>query len=270
MPCSPFVEECCSTKRITAAAGVHEVKERSSTLRKFAAEFLGTFILVLVGCGSTTVAWSDGYKPTTVQISLAFGLTVACVVQSLGHVSGAHVNPAVTVGLLTAGHVLLLRALLYVVAQCAGAVAAALVLKALTPEETASTLGLTAVSPHLTLTQAVFVEAIITFVLVMTVCGACFGESAGAASGAPFAIGLSITACHLFAMQYTGAGMNPARSLGPAMLKWQWDNHWIYWVGPLVGGIAAGVMSRCLFTKNTTEAAPAETTANTEREPLLP
>ncbi|XP_046986100.1 aquaporin AQPAe.a-like [Schistocerca americana] len=164
------------------------------------------------------------------------------VFQCLGHVSGAHVNPAVTVGLLSAGHVFLLRAVMYIAAQCAGAIAAAVVLKALTPEESESTLGVTAVSPHLTLTQAVFVEAFITFFLVMTVFGA---RSARGSAG--FAIGVSITTCHLFAMQYTGASMNPARSLGPAMVTGVWHNHWVYWMGPLAGGIAAGAMSSCLF-----------------------
>ncbi|XP_047103564.1 aquaporin-5-like [Schistocerca piceifrons] len=181
-----------------AAAGLHEVEVYSTTWRKFAAEFIGTFLLVLVGCGSTTVAWSEGYKPTTVQISLAFGLIVACVVQCLGHVSGAHVNPAVTVGLLSAGHVFLLRAVMYIAAQCAGAIAAAVVLK----------------------------------------------------------------------MQYTGASMNPARSLGPAIVTGVWHNHWVYWMGPLAGGIAAGAMSSCLFRPSVPKA-PVRPTRDSEHRPLL-
>ncbi|XP_049954964.1 aquaporin AQPAe.a-like [Schistocerca serialis cubense] len=180
------------------------------------------------------------------------------VFQCLGHVSGAHVNPAVTVGLLSAGHVFLLRAVMYIAAQCAGAIAAAVVLKALTPEESESTLGVTAVSPHLTLTQAVFVEAFITFFLVMTVFGA---RSARGSAG--FAIGLSITTCHLFAMQYTGASMNPARSLGPAMVTGVWHNHWVYWMGPLAGGIAAGAMSSCLFRPSVPKA-PVRPTRDSE------
>ncbi|XP_046986103.1 aquaporin AQPAe.a-like [Schistocerca americana] len=180
------------------------------------------------------------------------------VFQCLGHVSGAHVNPAVTVGLLSAGHVFLLRAVMYIAAQCAGAIAAAVVLKALTPEESESTLGVTAVSPHLTLTQAVFVEAFITFFLVMTVFGA---RSARGSAG--FAIGVSITTCHLFAMQYTGASMNPARSLGPAMVTGVWHNHWVYWMGPLAGGIAAGAMSSCLFRPSVPKA-PVRPTQDSE------
>ncbi|XP_049847549.1 aquaporin AQPAe.a-like [Schistocerca gregaria] len=255
---------CCASmkKGAWAAAGLHEVEVYSTTWRKFAAEFIGTFLLVLVGCGSTTVAWSEGYKPTTVQIALAFGL-IACVVQCLGHVSGAHVNPAVTVGLLSAGQVFLLRAVMYIAAQCAGAIAAAVVLKALTPEESESTLGVTAVSPHLTLTQAVFVEAFITFFLVMTVLGA---RSARGSAG--FAIGLSITTCHLFAMQYTGASMNPARSLGPAMVSGVWHNHWVYRMGPVAGGIAAGAMSSCVFRPSVPKA-PVRPTRDSERRPLL-
>ncbi|XP_049782112.1 aquaporin AQPAe.a-like [Schistocerca cancellata] len=230
----PFTPQC-----VLDLIRLDEMKPWKTVVVQLAAELLGTFLLVVVGCGSTTTAWSEGYQPTTVQVALTFGLTVACIVQTLGYVSGAHVNPAVTVGLVVGGFLGPLKALLYVMAQCVGATAGSFVLQALTPNETVATLGVNALNRHVTPTQGCFVEMVISFVLVMTVYSAATGAAAAAG---PFTVGMSITACHLFAMQYTGAGMNPARSFGPAFVTESWTNHWVYWVGPCVGGVAAGIV----------------------------
>ncbi|XP_047103565.1 aquaporin AQPcic-like [Schistocerca piceifrons] len=117
---------------------------------------------------------------------------------TLGYVSGAHVNPAVTVGLVVGGFLGPLKALLYVTAQCVGATAGSFVLQALTPNETVATLGVNALNRHVTPTQGCFVEMVISFVLVMAVYSAATGGAAAAAAG-PFTVGMSITACHLFA-----------------------------------------------------------------------
>ncbi|XP_049847552.1 aquaporin AQPcic-like [Schistocerca gregaria] len=218
-----------------------DLKPWKTLLRQLVAELIGTFLLVLVGCGSTTTAWFEGYQPTTVQIALSFGLIVACLVQMLGHVSGAHVNPAVTMGFVVGGFLGPLKALLYVTAQCVGATAGSSVLQVLTPNETVATLGVTALNRLVTPTQGYFVEMFTSFVLVMAVYSAVLGAARGAATAGPFTIGLSVTACHLFAMQYTGASMNPARSFGPAFVTGSWTNHWVYWVGPCVGGVVAGI-----------------------------
>ncbi|XP_049954960.1 aquaporin AQPcic-like [Schistocerca serialis cubense] len=207
---------CLSTTAVEAADSVldlirlDEMKPCKTVVVQLAAELLGTFLLVVVGCGSTTTAWSEGYQPTTVQVALTFGLTVACIVQTLGYVSGAHVNPAVTVGLVVGGFLGPLKALLYVTAQCVGATAGSLVLQALTPNETVATLGVNALNRHVTPTQGCFVEMVISFMLVMAVYSAATGAAAG-----PFTVGMSVTACHLFA---------------------------VYWVGPCVGGVAAGIV----------------------------
>lgn len=222
---------------------------RSSIWRALAAEFVGTFFLVLIGCGSCSSGWSEGYQPSVLHIALCFGLTVAAMVQVTGHVSGGHINPAVTIGLLVSGHVTLLRAAFYVLVQCIGAVAGAAVLKVMTPAEIeGGGLGLTLVSMRLTAEQGLLVEALVTAVLVLVVHAVVdlsakqsSGTSPVAASPGPLAIGLAVATCHLLGVQYTGSSMNPARSFGPAVLYSAWENHWVYWVGPFIGASCSAI-----------------------------
>ena len=207
---------------------------------------------VLVGCGSCLGANLD-YD--IVKIALCFGVTVATLAQSLGHISGCHVNPAVTAGLITGAKVSselsqsvspsfclqigVLKGLLYVVAQCVGAIVGAGILAILIPGE-AGTNSLTNVSAG----QGFGIEFIITMVLVLVVFAAAADENnSGSVKGsAPLAIGLSITTCHLFAIPLTGSSMNPARTLGPSVVFNSWANHWVYWVGPILGGVTAALI----------------------------
>lgn len=175
------------------------------------AEALGTFILVLIGCGTclggtvaadgtqTSTSWETA-EPTKVQISLAFGLAVATAVWNLAHVSGGHVNPAVTIAMLCARRISVVRAALYVFAQCAGAVAGAAALAGLTPMALHGGLGTTTVSSALTKQQGFGVEVVITFVLVLTVFACCDSKRTDLNGSAPLTIGLSVTLCHLFAV----------------------------------------------------------------------
>lgn len=215
------------------------------------AEAIGTFVLVLIGCGTciSDASWENS-EPTKVQISLAFGLAVATVVWNVAHISGGHVNPAVTVAMLCARRISIVRAVLYVFAQCAGAVTGAAVLAALTPATVHGGLGTTTVSALLTKEQGFGIEAVITFVLVLTVFACCDANRTDLNGSAPLAIGLSVTLCHLFAIKYTGSSMNPARSFGPAVIGNVWTDHWVYWAGPIVGGIVAGLLYELVFSSD--------------------
>lgn len=237
-------------------AGITELAKDKGVWKALLAEFLGTAVLVLVGCGSC-LQWGspaelDGFgkikkestltdKPSIVQISLAFGITVATMAQAIGHISGCHINPAVTVGQLVALKIKPIKAVLYIIAQCIGGVAGAAVLKALTPGDGGS-LGMTVPHPDVSMAQAFGVEFMITLVLVLTVFGACDENRDDVKGSVPLAIGLSITACHLAAIKFTGSSMNPARTFGPAVISGIWTEHWVYWMGPCAGGAVAGLL----------------------------
>ncbi|XP_023344034.1 aquaporin AQPAe.a [Eurytemora carolleeae] len=227
--------------------GLEELKDTTTLFKQVVAEFLGTLILVFVGCGSCIGGEDEGdHQSKFVRIALCFGVTVATLAQALGHVSGCHVNPAVTAGLAAGGKIGFARGCIYVLAQNFGAIAGAGLLRGLVSTELrgGAGLGATGVDPNLSIVQAVGVEMMITMVLVLTVYGAAADENntESVKGSAPLAIGLSIATCHLFAIPLTGSSMNPARTLGPAVITGNFAHHWIYWVGPILGGVAAGLI----------------------------
>lgn len=218
--------------------GMDELSGKSSNIWKAVlAEFVGIFILNFFGCAACTHAAGD-----KTLISLTFGLSVFMVVMSIGHISGGHINPAVTAGLLVAGKVSVIRAAMYVVAQCAGAVAGTAALKALLPEAYQGSLGMTGLKEHVQDMQGLGIEFFLGFILVLCVFGVCDENKPDSRFVAPLAIGLTVTLGHLGVVEYTGASMNPARSFGTALITEQWTNHWIYWAGPILGGICAALL----------------------------
>jgi len=237
--------------------GIAEIKEHGKLVQSLLAEFIGTLLLVFVACGSCM--GGDQKEPPTqlddqaniVRISLCFGITVATLAQTIGHVSGCHINPAVSLALIVGAKIGIVKGFLYIVFQCLGAICGAGILKGIVKTEIrgASGLGLTNLGPHVDVGEAIVVEMLITAVLAMVVFGAAADQfnSANVKGSAPLAIGLSITGCHLFAIPLTGSSMNPARSLGPAVILGNFENHWVYWVGPLLGGLIGALVYQLVF-----------------------
>ncbi|XP_030629926.1 aquaporin-4-like [Chanos chanos] len=219
--------------------------------RAVSGEFLATLIFIVLSLGST-ITWNpkEENPPTAadlVLISLCFGLSIATMVQCFCHISGGHINPAVTVAMVATQKLSLAKALFYVVAQCLGATVGAGILYLVTPSSVRGGLGVTTVNSSISAGHALVVEFLITFELAFTVFATCDPKRSDLSGSAGLAIGFSVAIGHLFAIPYTGASMNPARSFGPAVVTWTWESHWVYWVGPLLGGTLAAAMYEYLF-----------------------
>lgn len=216
--------------------GINEFSSKKQRIwNALIAEFVGIFFLNFFGCATC-------FQDSNTMISFAFGLAVFMAVMAIGHVSGGHINPAVTVGMLVAGKVSLVRAILYIIVQCCGAIAGTAALKSVTPEAFHKTLGHTDLQNGVIPAQGLGIEFFLGFVLVFTVFGVCDENKPDSKFLAPLAIGLTVTLGHLGAVSFTGASMNPARTFGTAVIKSAWDNHWLYWAGPILGGVGASLL----------------------------
>lgn len=234
--------------RFQESLGINELKNKKGGIWKaLLAEFLGNLLLNLFGCAACINLSDKTYNYNFVLVALTFGLTVFIVVQSLGHVSGAHINPAVTAGMLATGNIAIIKGVLYIIVQCIGALAGTAVLKALTPEKLQGGLGKTILQNDVSPLQGIGVEFFLGFVLVLTVFGVCDGNRPDAKPAAGLAIGLAVTLGHLAFIDYTGSSMNPARSFGSALLSEDWMCHWVYWLGPILGGVAAALLYKHAF-----------------------
>lgn len=213
--------------------------------RAVVAECLATFFYVFLVCG-THVSWPGYAEPSELVIGLTAGTAVATLVQCYGHISGAHLNPAVTVATLATRKVSPLRALLYITAQSGGAIAGAALLYGVTVPGHQSSLGSSRPHEALGAWQAFGVEFVLTFLLVSTVF-ASRDPNRNHLGGDGLPIGFAYLSCTLSGLPASGASMNPARSLGPAFVMNKWINHWVYWSGPVAGGLLAGLIYEYIF-----------------------
>lgn len=223
--------------------------------QKLAAEFIGTFALIFFSAGAVC---ADQFLRTTGQgslgllgIAIATGLSITIMVSGLAHISYAHLNPAVTIGFWVTRRIHTVDAILYWVAQLAGAVTAAYFLKAVVPEETwrAVSLGTPDLARDFTRSYGILLEALLTFFLVFVIFSVAVDEGCISKTNAGFLIGLTITIDILVGGPLTGGAMNPARAFGPAIAARHWANHGVYWVGPLAGGVVAGWLYDAVFLK---------------------
>ncbi len=211
------------------------------------AEFIGTFMLVLVGAGAVTIlgASKTPVAADVIVAALAHGLILVAIIATYGHISGAHVNPAVTLGLLVGRQITVTRAVVYWIAQFAGGIVAALVLRFIFPA--ATNLGQTVPAAGISGVQAMIIEAILTFFLVSTVYQAAVYGKVG--NIAAIAIGFTLAASILFGGPLTGASLNPARTVGPALVSGDTTAIVFYLIGIFGGGAIAGLVQTLLFPK---------------------
>lgn len=222
--------------------------------QRAAAELVGAFALVFVGAGSVAVAGAaDG---GLVAVALAHGLVIAVMASAVGHISGGHFNPAVTLGFLVTKRMAPSLAGFYWLAQFAGAVLGALLLTLLLPDALTDpvALGAPALGLGIGAGAAVVIEAILTFVLVWVIFATAADPRGSFTSIAGLAIGGTITLDILMGGPLTGAAMNPARAFGPQLLSGEWSDFWVWYLGPLVGGVAAAVAYEALYLGPTREA----------------
>lgn len=213
-----------------------------SLFRRSFAELLGTFALVFFGAGSVASKYFPEATYGIFGVAVAHGLVLAVMVTALMGISGGHLNPAVTLGLLAARRTDIKSAAAYIVAQLAGAVLAAMLIKVVYPIGVVRpiSLGTPTIANTIQFHQAVILEAVMAFFLVSAVFGTCINPAAPRLGG--LGIGLTLMFDILVGGPLTGAAVNPARAFGPALISGQWVAHSVYWVGPILGGVVAALV----------------------------
>jgi aquaporin Z len=225
--------------------------------QKIAAEFIGTFWLVLGGCGSAVLAAAfPEVGIGLLGVSLAFGLTVMTLIYGLGHISGAHFNPAVSVGLWMGGRFDGKELLPYIIAQVVGGVAGAGILYLIATGKQGAEIGGFAANGYganspggYGLTAALITEIVMTMMFLLIILGAT--DKRAPAGFAGIAIGLGLTLIHLISIPVTNTSVNPARSTSQALFVGDWaiGQLWLFWVAPIIGAVIAGVIYKNLFEK---------------------
>ena len=226
-----------------------------SAWRETAAEFIATLCFVLIGAGSVvSVGIFLGSEETVtastiVVIALAHALAIAVLVSATARISGGHLNPAVTFTAILTKRIGISKGGMYIIAQLSGAIIGALLVSIVAPTGTESGLGSHGLGDGVSTSMGLITEIILTFILVFVIYGTAM-DPKGPSHLAPFAIGMAVLICIFAGLPLTGASMNPARTLGPALITGEWLNHWVYWVGPLIGGSIAALVYDKIFLKH--------------------
>ncbi len=228
-------------------------------MRRLVAEALGTFFLVFIGPGAVMVNAYSGGALGQVGIALAFGFVIVAMIYGVGHLSGAHINPAVTLGFWSVRRFPTAEVLPYIVAQCIGAVAASLALR--TALGAVGNMGATVLS--IPTSAGFMVEWLLSFGLMFVIMAVATDERV-ADGFAALAVGLTVGFCALMGGPLTGASMNPARSFGPAVIGGIWRAHWLYWLAPISAMVVAARAYELLRISRPPQAPPAQAVMGVE------
>lgn len=222
-----------------------------------AAEVVGTAILVFLGCMGCVTGIAGGSIPH-LQISFTFGLAVLVAIQVVGHVSGAHINPIVTIAAATLGNIPLIQVPIYFVGQFFGALVGYGLLKISTPANflpirsanDTRNVGVCSpgFGPDVSVLQGFLVEFLATLILALVCCGVWDSRNNNKHDSIPIRFGMTVAVLAMAAGPYTGANMNPVRSFAPALFNGDWNDHWVYWVAPILAGFIGALLYRLIFT----------------------
>src|SRR5918996_1705788 len=234
---------------------IDEVRGLNNLVMIFA-EGLATFAFVFLATGvvvaSAIALGGEMDAARLVAIALGFGISIAVLVAAFGPISGGHINPAVTFAMVVTGNMGLAKGLAYWVLQLAGAVLASFLLRLIVPESLEFGLGANGISDAMrglgfTEPSGLVLEVMLTFFFVWVIFAVAIDRRGPWFGIAPIAIGLTLAVVHLLGVPFTGVSVNPARSLGPALATGDWNAHWIFWVGPLVGAALAGTLYEIVY-----------------------
>jgi aquaporin Z len=228
---------------------VNQERFQPSLRNKFLVEIVGTFILVYAIASAATV-YSDSGQLGVIGIGLVHALVLTAIVYAIGYRSGAQVNPAVTIGLLVAKKIGGKEAVVYIIAQIIGAVIAAAVVFSIFGSEMSASVTLPSDD---NVVRALILETVMTFTLVYVVLATTTSKNFKILPLAGVAIGFTLGLNVIFGGSITGGSLNPARSFGPALMTWNFEYHWIYWIAPIVGGLIAAGVYKILHTKEEEE-----------------
>jgi len=203
--------------------------------KKYLAELIATFSLVFIGAGAILS------NNSLTGVALAHGLVLMAMIYATAHISGAHVNPAVTIAMWVTKKISTKNSIFYIIAQLLGATIAGYALLTIFPNSPGLHLGATALGPNISVGMGILIESILTFFLVFVIFAVAV-DKRGHNGAFGLAIGFVLTFDILFGGALTGAAMNPARSFGPAFASGFWLNHMVYWIGPIIGAIAAALI----------------------------
>ena len=220
-----------------------------ANLKSSAAEFVAVLLFVFIGAGvvvSTGTLTQEMTPARLTAIALAHGLTICMLVYATAHISGGHINPAVTIATMITGKTPAIKGVMFIIAQLLGGIVGAYLLYIAVPSVAHGSLGAHALAPGVSITSGLIAETALTFVRVFIVFATATDDRA-IGSMAPFAIGIAVLVAHLVAVPLTGTGINPARSLGPAIATQEFTNIWIYFVGPVIGAVLAGIVYQYVF-----------------------
>ena len=231
---------------------IQRVIGEEDLLRRGLAEFVGTFALVFVAAGAIAAASLSGdIDPSSLTVAFAYGLVVVVMVSALGHISGGHFNPAITLAFFVTRRLTVSLTIAYLVVQLAAAAGAALLIRWIFPGESAESVGYgaPAIDPDLGTAEALVVEALLTFFLVWVVFATAADIRGTFRAIAGLGIGLAITFGVLVGDPLTDAMMNPARAFGPQLIDGSWDDFWVWYAGPILGGAIAALVYELVYLR---------------------